>query len=631
MKTDPKDILKTYWGYTSFKPLQEEIIESILKDQDTIALLPTGGGKSICYQIPAIASEGIAIVISPLIALMKDQVLALQEKGIKALAITSGIKYTDLDAMLDNCIYGNYKLLYLSPERLQQELVVERIKQMNVSLIAVDEAHCISQWGHDFRPAYRKISQLRTLQPNTPVIALTATATQKVLDDISNELILENHHLFKGSYYRKNLIYTLIESADKNYRLEQALRKTKGSAIVYVRNRKATTNTSQFLNSRGIKATYYHGGMPREERHKNYRSWREDITKVMVSTSAFGMGIDKANVDTVIHIEIPDSLENYFQEAGRAGRAGQKATAILLYNQNDLLRLDNQFIKVIPQVKDVKEIYKRLTNYFQISYGEGEQTSHHFNFSAFCQAYNLKTVLTYNTLLLLDRNSIISLSQEFTKRATVTFKVSDVALTYYLIKNPQWDAIVKTVLRTYGGIFDQVVTINYGIIANKSGASVNHVHTTLLTLSKDDIIEYDYQSYDTAITFLVPREDERTINVIIPYIKTQANYKKRQVDAVKRYVLTKEECRNKQLLSYFGEKTHTPCRLCDSCKTQLKPLINTTSSITESIIRELQIRPQSSRDLTALPFSETEIISALKLLLDQKKITITPANTYRIL
>ncbi len=630
MNHTPKDILKKYWGYDSFRPLQEDSIQSVLNGQDTIALLPTGGGKSVCYQIPALALEGIAIVVSPLIALMKDQVLNLQEKGIKALAITSGIRYSDLDILLDNCIYGNYKLLYVSPERLQQELVIERIKQMNVSLIAVDEAHCISQWGHDFRPAYCKIARLREIKPNTPIIALTATATPKVVQDITEELQLVDPLLCKGSYHRENLTYTLIHSADKNFRLELILKKTSQSAIIYVRNRKATIATAQFLKSRGITATYYHGGMSRDDRHKHYKDWRDNKIQVMVSTNAFGMGIDKADVDTVVHLEIPDSLENYFQEAGRAGRSGQPSQAVLIYNENDVIRLNNQFLQVIPTVSFVKEIYSRLNNFFQISYGEGEETNHRFNFSHFCQTYSLPTMRTYNALLALDRNSIISLSQEFTKKATVTFNITDVALTYYLIKNPQWDTIVKTILRTYGGIFEQVVTINYSIIANKSGSSIDKIHEALLMLAKDDIITYEHQSYDTAITFLVPREDDRTIHVIAGNIKIQANYKKQQIETIKNYVSNTTTCRTIQLLSYFEEDMTTPCGTCDVCLAQNSNRKQNVS-VMQAILSSLSRKQQSSRQLCDLPYPETEIITALQLLLDQKKITLTPINTYTLL
>ncbi len=624
-----KDILTTYWGHSNFRPQQAEIIKNVLAGEDSIALLPTGGGKSLCYQLPSLLLDGITIVVSPLIALMKDQVMGLQEKGIKALSITSGISYGELDTLLDNCIYGNYKLLYLSPERLQQELVQERIKLMNVSLIAVDEAHCISQWGHDFRPAYRDISKLRALKPNCPIIALTATATTKVLEDITTLLDLKQPQLFKTSYHRKNLTYKIRLATDKFYELETILANTQQSAIVYVRNRKATLNTAHFLKGRGITATSYHGGMSREERHKQYLAWRTNKVQVMVGTSAFGMGIDKADVDTVVHLEIPDSIENYFQEAGRAGRAGQESQAVLLYNENDEVRLENQFLKVIPDTHTVKKTYKHLVNYFQISYGEGQDSLHRFNFSEFCGAYKLHTILTYNALQVLDRNSVISLSQEFTKRATINFKVNDFALTYYLLRNNQLDDVVKAVLRTYGAVFEQVTNINYNIIANKAGKTLEQVHQVLLTLDQDDIIDYEHQNFDTAITFLVPREDDRTINVIAPFIKTQENYKKNQVQAVKDYIANDTTCRAIQLMHYFDEVLDKPCGNCDVCKN--RKVIKTRTSIDNAIIDLLKGGAKSSREIAQLAYPQQTIINSIRLLLEQKKIAILPNNTYTLL
>ncbi|WP_405250595.1 ATP-dependent DNA helicase RecQ [Dokdonia sp. Asnod3-C12] len=629
MSNQAQDILQQYWGHSTFRPQQAEIIKNVLAGSDSIALLPTGGGKSLCYQLPALLLDGITIVVSPLIALMKDQVMTLQEKGIKALSITSGISFSELDTLLDNCIYGNYKLLYLSPERLQQELVRERIKLMNISLIAVDEAHCISQWGHDFRPAYREISQLRALKPTVPFIALTATATPKVLKDITEQLELEDPQLFKTSYHRPNLTYNVVQATDKFYQLETILANTRASAIVYVRNRKATLNTAHFLKGRGISATSYHGGMSRAERHKQYLAWRNNKVQVMVGTSAFGMGIDKADVATVVHLEIPDSIENYFQEAGRAGRAGQESQAVLLYNENDEVRLENQFIKVIPQVADVKKIYKHLNNYFQISYGEGQETLHRFNFSEFCATYKLHTILTFNALQVLDRNSVISLSQEFTKRATINFKVNDFALSYYLIRNNQLDDVVKAVLRTYGAVFEQVTNINYSIVATKASKTIEQVHQVLLTLEKDDIIDYEHQNYDTAITFLVPRDDDRTINVIAPYIKAQATYKKNQVDAIKTYLATDTVCRAIQLMQYFDETLTTPCGECDVCTNATQQVSRT--AIHSAIIDILREGPKTSREISQLDYPQQTIINTIRLLLDQKKIAILANNTYTLL
>lgn len=610
--------------------MQEDIIASVMNKKETIALLPTGGGKSLCYQIPAIVQDGIAIVISPLVALMKDQVSQLKEKGIKVLSIPGGIRLSELDALLDNCIYGNYKMLYVSPERLQQELVIERIKQMNVSLIAVDEAHCISQWGHDFRPAYLDIYKLKMLKPEAPVIALTATATTTVLEDISKQLQLEEPVLFKNSFNRSNLNYTVTYAQDKNYRLEQVLRATPNSALVYVRNRKATMATAQFLNSKGITATYYHGGLSRDDRTAHHKKWMENQAQVMVGTSAFGMGIDKKDVDTVVHTEIPDSLENYFQEAGRAGRDGQASQAILLYNENDQIRLQNQFISVIPTVQDIKTVYKKLNSYFQVAYGEGQDQSFDFNFSDFCLTYSLKSILTYNCLQLLDRNSILKLSKEFSKKATVTFKVSHVALTYYLVKNPSCSDLVQTILRTYGGVFEQVVSLNHALIANKASSTIDKVHNILLTLDQDDILDYEHQQYDSQITFLCPREDDLTINVIGHHIKAHAKTKKEQITSVKNYLANSTDCRTKQLLAYFEETINTSCGTCDICLNQNISEHTSSTNVQDAILKQLKKQDASSRDLCSLEYPETTILKAIQSLLEQQKISITPANTYTL-
>jgi len=626
LSTTPEEILKTYWGHEHFRPQQAEIIQSVLLGKDTIALLPTGGGKSICFQIPGLLLEGITIVISPLIALMNDQVSQLKMRGVKAMAIPSGTSYQDLDALLDNCIYGNYKFIYLSPERLQQPIVQERIKQMPVSLIAVDEAHCISQWGHDFRPSYIEIFQLRDLHPEVPIIAVTATATEKVLKDIKKHLQLTASATFKSSYERKNLTYTIIESQDKYNDLVRALTQTANAVIIYVRSRKATIQLSQFLNERGITTQFYHGGLSAKQRNLNFKDWIENKAKVMIGTSAFGMGIDKADVSLVVHFNIPDSVENYFQEAGRAGRDGNPAKALLFYNENDTLRLQSQFLDVIPDVAFVKEVYRRLCNYFTIAYGEGQGEVVQLNFSEFCDTYKLKAITTYNALTLLDRNAVIVLDKTFSQRATISFKVSDVMLTYYLIKNKQLDTIVKAVLRTYGGIFEQVTTINYSVLATKSETTIDAVHKTLLRLHADDIIAYNHKSFDTAITFLQPREDDRTINTISPHIKAQAAAKHLQIEHIKTYIHQKKSCRSQWLLNYFGESTSLPCGHCDICKTHTHTL--QPKEIADRIVEALRLGEQSSKDLERITTDKESLFTALNALLSRRKIKLTPHNTY---
>ena len=464
----PIEILEHYWKFSEFKPQQEAIIEAVLANEDCIVLLPTGGGKSICFQIPALLKEGICIVVSPLIALMQDQVNNLKEKGIKAMALTSGLNYDDIDRMLDNCIYGNYKFLYLSPERLQQDLVQERIKQMNVNLIAVDEAHCISQWGHDFRPAYRDIKLLRTLHPNVNIIGLTASATSKVIEDIITQLDCIAPQIFKTSFHRPNLAYLTLDCEDKYFKTVQILKKYAGSSIIYVRNRKATLEISGYLNNIGITSGYYHGGLSAKEKNTQFDLWSANENQVMVATNAFGMGIDKANVQTVIHHNLPESLESYYQEAGRAGRNSEKAYAVILRSTSDEMSSKNQYINGLPDIQFLKNVYKRLCNYFQISYGEGESTVHNFNFKLFCSTYNLPSILTYNALKILDRTSIISMEERFKNTAFIQIIIGNSALFNYIEKHPKQALILKVILRSHEGVFDHSTEIFTHTIAKKN-------------------------------------------------------------------------------------------------------------------------------------------------------------------
>lgn len=479
----PINILEQYWNFTSFRPYQEEIINAVLDNEDTFALLPTGGGKSICFQIPALIKEGICIVISPLIALMKDQVNNLQNKGIKAMAITSGIKYAELDTLLDNCIYGNYKFLYLSPERLQQEIVKQRIAQMNVNLIAVDEAHCISQWGNDFRPAYKHIKILRELHPSVNVIALTATAKPEVVAETLSELDFIDPKVFQASFSRPNLAYQVNYSEDKLYDLEQLLLKHPGSAIIYVRSRKSTIEIHNALVQKGFSSTFYHGGIPTKDKQDRLTQWMNDQKQIMVATTAFGMGIDKPDVKNIIHINLPESLESYYQEAGRAGRNNNDAFATILTNSSDEQILKKQFILNLPSINDIKMVYRKLCNFFQISYGEGELTSHQFNFSEFCKAYDFKAGKTFNILQLLDRNSIIKMSQQFNYKTKLQFIVSNTAMFSYLETHSHFSLVIKTILRTYGGIFEHQLAINLGLVAKKIRMfrKGNHCHFTAIT------------------------------------------------------------------------------------------------------------------------------------------------------
>lgn len=628
----PLNILERYWNFTAFKPKQEEIIQSVLDGDDTFGLLPTGGGKSLCFQIPAMVKEGICIVISPLIALMKDQVNALTNKGIKAMALTSGISYNELDTLLDNCIYGNYKFLYLSPERLQQELVQDRIKRMNVNLIAVDEAHCISQWGNDFRPAYKNIGILRQLHPTVNVLALTASATNNVVEDIIKELDFIQPKVFKQSFYRPNLAYMVFHENDKYYRIERILKKQNASAIIYVRNRKSTVELSNFLNSKKIEAIFYNGGLSTIEKDRNMTSWLNNNKQVMVATNAFGMGIDKPDVKTVIHINLPESIESYFQEAGRAGRNGDKAYAIILKNNSDELLVKNQFLKVLPTVDFIKSVYRKLCNYFQISYGEGAYSTFDFNFNNFCKTYNFNTILAYNAFLILDRNSVINLSKQFTNNVSVQFLVPSHSIFSYLAAHQNIEVIVKSLLRMYGGIFDHDTKINVTKVSEKAATNEDHIIKVLKQLESDGIISLHLTKTDALITFILPREDDKTINRIANTIEQQNNLKQQQVNAMINYIENDTTCKSMQLLSYFGETNLAACGICSVCIEKKKSDTSEDVNVVKKrIIELLEYEDLSSRTLCSqLKLPESVILNALKSMLEYNIITISETNTYKL-
>lgn len=610
--------------------MQEEIIAAVLDGKDTVALLPTGGGKSLCFQIPAMEVEGICIVVSPLVALMGDQVNALKERGIKALKLTGGISFDELNTLLDNALYGNYKFLYLSPERLQQEIVQNYIKQMNVNLIAVDEAHCISQWGNDFRPAYKNITLLREIHPLVPIIALTATATPEVLEDTISELKMELPAIFKNSFVRENLSYQVFKEDDKLYRTEQLLKNNLGSAIVYVRNRKSTIEISEQLNSIGISATFYHGGISAKEKTQKLELWRNGRVSTIVATNAFGMGIDHPNVRFVVHLQIPESLESYFQEAGRAGRDGEYAVAVLLYNEYDKIYVKQQFVDSLPTTTDLKKIYRTLNNYFQIPYGEGEFTKHNFGFSEFCKIYDLNTLLAYNALNSLDRLGIIQLSQEFGRKSTLQFLISSEKVLNYFEKDITASVIGKTILRIYGGIFEMPTAVNLDLIASKTGQSIEIIISILKKMERDQVIEMTLQITDATLTFLVPREDDKTINVISREVEALNRKKTAQVNSVLHYIENTKTCRSVQLVSYFGETSALKCGICSVCKTDNSKLSNREmQNLAKQILALLEGGDLSSREISEkLSFTEENILRVIKLLIDTEKIKTNPKNQY---
>jgi ATP-dependent DNA helicase RecQ len=629
MKT-PIQILQKYWKHDAFRSPQEEIINSVLEGKDTFGLMPTGGGKSICFQVPALMLDGICLVISPLVALMKDQVQRLQQLDIKAIALTGNIKSDEMITLLDNCEFGNYKFLYLSPERLQSDWILERIKNLPINLIAIDEAHCVSQWGHDFRPAYLKIAKLKTYFPKVPFLALTASATKTVLDDVILQLGLEQPAIFKKSFARKNIAYMVFEIEDKLYRMEQILKKNPQPSIIYVRNRKSCSDTASQLQSLGFKATFYHGGLSAKEKEKNMNLWMSEEIQIMVATNAFGMGIDKSNVKTVIHIHLPESLESYYQEAGRAGRDEQKAFAVILTSPSDKIQAQSQFINVLPDKIILTQIYIKLCAYFQIAYGEGINEKFSFNLNHFCHKYGFPTLKTYNAIQFLDKQGVLSLSQEYSEKITMQFIISSKEVIRYMSLNPKEENVIVTLLRTYPGVYENMTAINLSLIAKKS----NHEETIILSILEKiknlNIIDYHKKDNDATITFLEIREDERTINRVSKYLEKQNLQKVAQFESVLNYINEKNSCKSKMILDYFGESTTTDCGICSYCISKKKKPVNTTL-ITNQIIELLKIQDMNSREIEKLTKKpEDEVIFALQNLLENNKIAVKPNNKYTL-
>lgn len=618
-----EEILKQYWNHDHFRPMQAEIIKSVLLGHDTLALLPTGGGKSVCFQVPALAKEGVCIVISPLIALMKDQVENLKDKGINAVAIVSGMGRREIDLALDNCIYGTVKFLYLSPERLLSELVQERIKYMKVNLIAVDEAHCISQWGYDFRPPYLHIADLRQLHPNVPVLALTATATADVKQDIQDKLQFKNPVIYQQSFERSNISYVVQDAENKFRRMLDIAKGVKGSGIVYVRSRKDTAEIARYYNENGIKADFYHAGLPMDERADRQEDWKNNRTRVIVATNAFGMGIDKPDVRFVIHKDMPESLEAYYQEAGRGGRDGQKAYGVLLYTHADRLRQEKLFELNFPTVDEIKHVYHCLANYYQLAYDAGEGLSFDLDLGAFCSRFKLDAIKTLNALKFLEKDEYLSFNESVFLPSRFRFEVVNEVLYNFQIQNAGWDPFIKTLLRSYGGAFENYVKIKEYDLSRRTTLSVQQVVEGLLQLQQFGLISYLQQTDKPQVTYLKARQQSNRLFINKNYIQERKETYRQKMEAVFAYAVHKQ-CRSQMLLAYFDEPNARKCGICDVCldEKRHKNEDELFDNITNEVVQLLSIStPDIGTLITTINIgTEKDKIETIRLLLDAGKI-----------
>ncbi len=617
------DLLRLHWGYDSFRPLQQEIIDSVLSGKDTLALLPTGGGKSICYQIPALLKDGVCLVISPLIALMNDQVAQLQERGIAASALHSALPYPELDRLLENATFGNTKLLYLSPERLKTDLAIERIKRMQINLIAVDEAHCISQWGYDFRPPYLEIAEIRKWLPGVPVLALTATATPEVVQDIQDKLAFPAPNVLRKSFERKNLSYIVRHTENKEEKLLEILQKVKGTAVVYTRNRRQTKETALRLHRKGISATFYHAGLDPQEREKRQAQWMKGEVRVIVATNAFGMGIDKSDVRLVVHLGVPDSLEAYFQEAGRAGRDEKSALAVLLYRPSDRFNLENQLEIAFPNLQQLKQTYRALCNYFQLAMGSPPGTPFDFDLNEFCKRFDLPMSATFHSLRILEKEGWISLSDAVYQPSRLQFLATKEELYDYQLKHPSFDPILKTILRTYQGAFQQHIKLREGQLANFLHLKRTELQRALEIMHKDQILEYIPQKDKPQLVFLKERVQADNFRIDMTAYEARKEKQARRVAQMLDYA-EGEHCRSRFLLAYFGESSGSECGQCDYCRSRKVPRLDRKQfeNLTQIVNNHLLDHPQTIQHLlTQFPEEQhSQLMNILEHLLENGRI-----------
>ncbi|WP_245906995.1 RecQ family ATP-dependent DNA helicase [Reichenbachiella versicolor] len=633
--TTIQDILKKYWGYESFRPMQEDIIQSVLDGHDTLALLPTGGGKSICFQVPAMLMDGMCVVISPLIALMSDQVDQLKKRGIRAASLYSGQPHREIDVLLDNCIGGHMKFLYVSPERLKSEIFVERLKQMNVSMIAVDEAHCISQWGFDFRPSYLDINSIYPYIENAKKIALTATATKETKKDICEKLSFQNPNTFQKSFARKNLSYSAFQIENKGPKMLEILRNVKGSAIVYVRSRRETENVSRFLYQNQITCDFYHAGLDSKTRARKQQEWIENRRRVMVATNAFGMGIDKPDVRVVVHLDLPDSLEAYYQEAGRGGRDEKRAFSVLLYSQTDVYNLKKNEERRNPPLEFVQRVYQSIANYLKLAVGSSEFQSFNFELKVFADTYNLNALDTHYAVLKLQEMGLININDNMGRASSAKISTNQNELYKFMIANSNMEPVMKALLRLYGGILYTDFTHIYEFeIAKLCKSNQSDIIQKLKSLHKMDIIIYDQLKTKPQLTYLTPRLEISALKR--PYKQAMERRKiiHEKIEAMTRYAENNSICRTRIFQEYFDEVTYINCGTCDVCinakkKENMHDALDVTKSkILENLkylpsqLDELKIQIQVNDDFL---YSEAirELIDEEKVLLNGMKVSLS--------
>lgn len=624
------EILNKYWGYNSFRYLQEDIIKSVLEGNDTLGLMPTGGGKSITFQVPTMAMDGMAIIITPIISLMKDQVDNLLKRKIKATYLHSGLSFTEKRKVIDKCLFGNYKFLYVSPERLQSENFLDQLRDIKISLIVIDEAHCISQWGYDFRPSFLKIINLRNALPNVPILALTATATPQVVNDIVDKLQLRTPHIFSMSFARNNLSYVVRKSEDKISQLIHILNNVAGSGIVYVRSRSKTKLIAEELHRNNIDADFYHAGLAIEDKEEKQNKWKSGNCRIMVATNAFGMGIDKPDVRIVVHCDCPNSLEEYYQEAGRAGRDGKRSYAVLLISHNDKTTLKKRIADLFPSRDFIKKVYELVGIFLDVAIGDGYNITYDFNFNLFCKTFKLPVLPTHNALRLLTQAGYIEFIEEIETLSRVMILAQKEEL--YNLRNisEKNDTVLQAILRQYTGLFADYVFINEELLSRKYNISQEDIYDALLTLTRMHILHYIPRKRTPYIIFTTAREETKYLLIPKTIYEEQKKRIVYRIENMEQYAYSIDKCREKMLLDYFGDKNTNNCGTCDVCIDKKKKDSYSEKDIIDGVLYMTQNKPRTINDfIETLAFPKAEIIKTVSRLADERIIILTESGLYK--